>query len=666
MDSDMLTRTASRPAFAHVARKFTDYLEDEGGSIAIFIVISFVMILMLGGIAVDIMRFEMRRVALQETLDRATLAAANVVLPPTTSPQSVVTEWFDKAGLGNELTVDYFPPTVGGSATASSREATARAKVRSYNHFMQMLEMPYIEGPAVSVAQQGVSKIEVMMVLDITGSMSQTSGSTTKIAALRQAASNFVTILKYSKDAGGAYTVNKDPNNLISIGMVPYASNVNVPDALRDQFNVTDVSSWDGVANAGVNSPDINCLEIPTSTYSQTGLSTDDTISMAPVVLATKSAVTPGTNTTAGTTGTGTKAGGVITLSKNTPPGIPSKNTDNFVCNHGDNFSTTGIDESASNQLLLPTTNITTIKNQIAQLNPRGRTSIAVGMRWGTAMIDEDARPIYTSLRGSEAAMLGRPANNDAADTRKIIVLMTDGTHVASENVIAPFKTGLSPIWRGTDGNMVIRYTNGGLAKTGGLRPGLTATTNTCSGWVIPAGREFFAPHLKENAVKAKFKATDAEGLGSGTAAAVTGACDPRAWISSAGIPSWPGSGTVRQLDWSEVWRYASVDWVIRQLYMRSGVDGTNNYTAVYNQFVAPYLGSTTYMDTLLNTNCTAAKTAGIEVFGIILGDNVTETPIKNCSSPGTGYYYKVTNADNLNAAFEQIAVLISDLKLTQ
>jgi hypothetical protein len=53
-------------------------------------------------------------------------------------------------------------------------------------------------------------------------------------------------------------------------------------------------------------------------------------------------------------------------------------------------------------------------------------------------------------------------------------------------------------------------------------------------------------------------------------------------------------------------------------------------------------------------------------VFGIVLGDNVTEAPVKNCSSPGSGYYYRVTNADNLNAAFEQIAVLISELRLTQ
>ncbi len=657
----MLIKPANHPVSAHIVRKFNDYLEDERGSVAIFIVIAFVLILMLGGIAVDVMRFETRRVALQETLDRAVLAAANVVLPKTVTPQSVVTEWFQKAGLGNELTHDYFAPVVGGSATDSSREATARATVRSYNHFMQLLDYPYFEGPAVSVAQQGVSKIEVMMVLDITGSMSQASGTTTKIQALRTAATNFLTVLKYSKDAGGAYTIPKDPKNLISIGLVPYASNVNVPVALRNQFtNLSDLSAWNGVLNQGV--PSINCLEIPESTYSQTGVSTSAPISMAPVVLATSNPVNPSTNTTPATTSNG----GVITLGKSNPtaPAVPSKNTDSFVCNHGDNFSTAK-DETGSNLIAMPSTDITALKAQIADLSPRGRTSIAVGMRWGTALLDQSARGIYSNLL-SEPAMTGRPANNNEAETRKIIVLMTDGEHVASENVFA-FKSGLSPIWRGTDGHLAIRYTNGGPALTGGLRPGLTANTNTCSGWVIGANREFFAPHLKESSVKARSAPTDPEGLGSGSGGGVSGACDPRAWLSSStGTPSWPGSGTPVRLDWSEVWRYASVDWVVRNLYMRSGVVGTNTYATVYNQFVRPYLGTDVYMDQLLDTNCSAAKAAGYEVFGIVLGNNVDEVPIQKCASPGTGYYYKTVDAATLTSAFEQIAVLISDLKLTQ
>jgi hypothetical protein len=676
MDRDMLTRPAKRPISAHVVRKFSDYLSDEGGSIAIFIVIMFVLILMFAGIAVDTVRFEMRRVALQETLDRATLAAANIALPPSTTPQEVVTEWFDKAGLGDELTVDYFPPTVGGFATSSNREATARATVRSYNHFMQMLDMPYIEGPAVSVASQGIAKVEVIMVLDITGSMGEASGSTTKIAALRQAASNFLTVLKYSKDAGGNYTIDKDPDDLVSIGMVPYSSNVNIPVALRNQFTVSHLSSWDYVANQGVQNPNINCFEIPESTYGALALSTSSAIPMQ-AVAQTASGNPNASVTNIGNANTTAMNGGSVAIGKPSPeaPAIPSKNTNSFTCNHGDNFST-GTDESGSNLVALPSTDITALQNQISQLNPRGTTSIAVGMRWGTALIDESASTIYSNII-SESAMAGRPALNNDAATRKIIVLMTDGTHVASKYILDAYKSGPSPIWRGTDGKLAIEFDDSGIAPNGGTRPGINPNgtpANSCSGWSladtvvngVTVKRNVFVPHLKASSVRRK-NGNEAEGMGSGTN--VTGGCDPRAWVAKTGTPaapSWTGSGVVRRLDWSEVWRYASVDWVIEQLYMRSNVVGATNYTTMYNTFVGNYLVNEANMNNLLNTNCTAAKAAGVEIFGIVLGDAVTTGPIMNCSSPGTGYFYHVLTADSLNSAFEDIAARISDLKLTQ
>jgi hypothetical protein len=137
------------------------------------------------------------------------------------------------------------------------------------------------------------------------------------------------------------------------------------------------------------------------------------------------------------------------------------------------------------------------------------------------------------------------------------------------------------------------------------------------------------------------------------------------AWRST---PSWPGSGTVRQLDWSEVWRYLRVSWVVRQLYMRSNVSGTNNFNTVIGQFRATYLGSTTNMDTLLQTNCTAARNAGIEIYGIAF--NAPEngrTQIRNCSSsPKENYYFNASNGDLLRAAFRAIATDISELRLTQ
>ncbi len=658
MDSDMLTKAAARrPVSARVVRKFSDFRSQEEGGVTIFVVLLFVLMILFGGIAVDVMRFEWRRVTLQETMDRAMLAAANLVIPPNQTPQSVAESWFDVAGLGDELTVDYSSPVITGQATSSSREVVGTARVRSYNHFMHMMDYPWFEGPVSSGAQQGVSKIEVILVLDITGSMGESSGSTTKIAALRTAATNFVNILKFSRDTSGNYTIPKDPNNLISIGMVPYSSNVNIPTNLRDQFSYTRLSAWNGVPNQGV--PNINCFEFPVSSWTQTAMPTATAFPMAAVADTNYSRIAP--------TITTNTAGGTVNLAFRSPTqggtgsarSIPDMNSSDVICNHGDNPST-GANETTGNMVLLPTTLPSTVTNQIALLQPRGRTSIAVGMRWGTLLMDETARPIYTALRNGVPGMAGRPVANSDPETRKIIVLMTDGDHVASSHIRDTYKTGPSPIWRGAgDGNFAIRYTSGGAALTNGTRPGLT-TTSTCSGWVLGTTREYFIPHLKASSVRQRV-GTQAEGAGTGSN--ITGACDPRAWSAT---PSWTGSGTVTQLDWSEVWRYVRVDWMVEQLYMRSGVSGTGNYDTVYNTFVAPYLVDDAYMDNLLDQNCTAAKTAGFEVFGIILGDAVVEAPVRNCASPGTGYYYKVTNGDALNAAFEQIAVLVSPLKLTQ
>ncbi len=272
--------------------------------------------------------------------------------------------------------------------------------------------------------------------------------------------------------------------------------------------------------------------------------------------------------------------------------------------------------------------------------------------------------------------MAGRPANNGDGETKKYIVLMTDGTHVASKYVLDAYKSGPSPIWRGVDGRFAIEYNDSGVGLNGGTRPGINPTgnpRNSCSGWSLAntvvngnvVRRNFFVPHLKANSVTRTTDPNRAEGNGN-TGTAVSGACDPRAWLAPVnGRPAWTGSGTTQRLDWSEVWRYVSVDWVIEQLYLRSNVTGATNYTTVYNTMVGNFLTGTANMDALLNTNCNAAKQAGVEVFGIVLGDDVTEGPVQNCASPGNGYYYRVTNADNLTEAFESIARLISPLKLT-
>ncbi|MFN4129927.1 MAG: pilus assembly protein TadG-related protein [Paracoccaceae bacterium] len=577
------------------------FRDDEGGSMAFFMLLMFVLMIIFGGIAVDVMRFETRRVAMQQTMDRAALAAAS--LTQTRTPEEIAEEWFEKSGLGEDLVmVEFSDPTVSAVSDAGLRRVTMSARVRSYNFFMSIFSNnDYLEGPTTTEAAQGVSQIEVMLVLDITGSMNNSAGNgKTKIQALRDAAIDFVTIVK-----------GNDTRDGVSIGMVPYAAQVNIPVNLRNQFNAIDISSWNGIANAGV--PNIDCMEIPTSTYTSTGLSLTDPIRMAAVA----------------------DANNDVTVTTDYVAPVAPNPTSRACTTVADNAGTPH-NEATANQVFLPTKNGDEVIERVSRLVAAGNTYIAVGMRWGTALIDEAARPIYTSI--GDATVQGRPADNDSLETRKIIILMTDGSHVTNNYIKDGYKSGLSPIWRGDDGRFAIQYTAGGPARTDGTRPAC-AGTNT-----------YFVPHLKPN---------------SDTTCNTAASAGRVAWLAT---PAWSGSGTVRQLDWSEVWRYVRVRWVARQLYMRSNVTGTGNFNTIRDMFLGTYLSSVNNMNSLLQTNCAAARDAGIEIYGIAFAAPAAgQTQINGCSSsPKENYYYNATDGDKLLAAFRAIATDISELRLTQ
>lgn len=589
------------------------FRDDERGAMTFFFLLIFLLMIVFGGIAVDVMRFETRRVALQQTMDRAALAAAS--LTQTRPAAEVVTDWFTKAGLGEDLAmVEFDTPTVSAVQRTGLNRVTISAKVRSYNFFMGIYsDNDYLESNTRTQAAEGVTNIEVMMVLDITGSMGEPAGMAddpatpqneaawTKIQALRAYASEFVTLVKAA-----------DSKNGVSIGLVPYAAQVNIPIGLRQRFNAINISSWDGVPNQGV--PFINCFEFPNSSFNSTALSTASEVRMAAVA----------------------DANSTTTTTTNYVAPLAPVATSRACTTVDDNPATVFFDERQANHVLLPTKDPDPVKLRIQNLQAQGNTSIAMGMRWGTALLDQSARPIYTAI--GDASVQGRPADNNNPDVRKIIVLMTDGDHVTNTRIVDAYKTGLSPIWRGADGNFAIRFTNGGPALTNGTRP-------TCAG-----SNTFFVPHLKPN---------------SDTTCSSASSAGRVAWLAT---PAWSGSGTVRQLDWSEVWRHVRVSWVARQLYMRSNVSGTNDYNTIMNLFRDTYLSSVTNMNNLLQANCTAARNAGFEVYGIALAAPTQgRAQIEGCaSSPKDNYYFDARDGDQLRRAFSAIAADISDLRLTQ
>jgi len=72
---------------------------DEDGSLAVMSLFLIPMMLILGGMAVDFMRFESERAIIQDTADRAALAAANLEFTNTGQGADRVQDFFEKAGL---------------------------------------------------------------------------------------------------------------------------------------------------------------------------------------------------------------------------------------------------------------------------------------------------------------------------------------------------------------------------------------------------------------------------------------------------------------------------------------------------------------------------------------------------------------------------------------
>ncbi|MEL7025714.1 MAG: pilus assembly protein TadG-related protein, partial [Pseudomonadota bacterium] len=73
------------------------FARDEEGSFVIFALFIFIVMIMIGGLAIDIMRYENLRTTMQNTIDRAVLAAADT--DQTVDAKQVVDDYLAKAGM---------------------------------------------------------------------------------------------------------------------------------------------------------------------------------------------------------------------------------------------------------------------------------------------------------------------------------------------------------------------------------------------------------------------------------------------------------------------------------------------------------------------------------------------------------------------------------------
>ena len=236
--------------FSHFNKNFgKNTVRDETGSMTIFAMFIFVIILIVGGMAVDIMRYENKRVHLQNTADRAVLAAGSLRQP--NDPEEVVREYFRREGLEEYLT------NVRIEEGLNFRRVNVSTSDTSPTMFMKFLGVNELTMTPVSASEERYSKVEVSLVLDISGSMVQ--NNSTRLANLRSAGQDFIDTLYENSEPGQ-----------VSVSIIPYAAQVNLGPVFSQYFNISPRLTQSQCVNFAVGSFNTTQLR-PTDSLTATG-----------------------------------------------------------------------------------------------------------------------------------------------------------------------------------------------------------------------------------------------------------------------------------------------------------------------------------------------------------------------------------------------------------
>ncbi|WP_413870601.1 pilus assembly protein TadG-related protein [Albidovulum sp.] len=225
---------SARPSASSRARAaLRRFRREEEGSLIIFGLFAFVMMLLLAGVSLDLMRFEERRTTLQNTIDRAALAAAD--LRQTLAPKEVVKDYFKKAGLTPPADGDII---VTQGTLSDYRKVEIKVSENMPTWFMALVGVKTLSTPAASTAEESVGQIEISLILDISGSMN----SNNRLKNLKPAAKSFVDQIFDSTEPGK-----------VSISIIPYATQVAMSNDLTSYFNITNEHGYS------------NCVEFESS-----------------------------------------------------------------------------------------------------------------------------------------------------------------------------------------------------------------------------------------------------------------------------------------------------------------------------------------------------------------------------------------------------------------
>ena len=366
------------------------FWESDSGMTLPMLAMAFMAITGFVGSAIDIGRVQLVQSKLSFALDAAGLAAGSTLSTAnaTTEVNKYLAANFPAGYLGAAA------PTATVTLSNNNMVINLAASVTLPTTFMQLMGISTMTVTASSQITKTASGLELVMVLDNTGSMSQSG----KISALKTAATAMVNILY-----GGQASV---PN--LWIGLVPFSQAVNIGTGYASWLDTTYDStldwgptSWGGCVDARETSG-MDITDDPPSAqafrqyyYPSTDLGTDPS--------------TPSSDSSNPWKVTTKKTKHGVTTTTITYPGP---------------FTTTSGPNAYCPQQVTPmTANQTTILNAINAMQPNGDTLIDLGLAWGWRMLS----PRWRGLWGGEMNTNSLPLNYGTPHMNKAVILLTDG-----------------------------------------------------------------------------------------------------------------------------------------------------------------------------------------------------------------------------------------------
>ncbi len=611
----------------------------EDGSLTVFALVALVGMVGIGGLAVDTMNYEAKRVATQDALDRCALMsslAQNRIdggATTDTTAKAVAEDCMGKSEAGAEGLHD---PVI--STNNSERSTTLSGSFTFDGLFPNATgagNSPTKTFALSAQSKQKLPNLEISIAIDTTHTVFWT--------ALRDPLKVFLNTI-----------AAPDTGNKVSVNIVPYGSSVYLGTTLLERFNDTNKPPFS-------NTDARTCLNFSPTERGELGITyADPYIWSWPLTLA-------------GTGYAGTSWETVefqSNIYNDAAEATAAMNGAGSCARQTNALAIAGNTPLIGVQVTRPVsaTASTTINNKLNAIVPTSFVLGSIvdttgGLKWALAALDPSLKPVIAgqvTAGTSPAAATGRPRDYTAADTMKVLLFFTNSAFATSNYAATELQGGqfgreIKPEYLGDTPSTIWR-TPGPATVTQPVRLSVfhdNAPDPTRPYWVSQ-GLSTNPQPPSENAQ----------------------------WMA---VPyQHPGGGTPVRLTWGQAMSQITLFTIIRQLYMAPFspvTNSTNTWSALVERFT--YIARDSAKDREnFAALCAAAKQEGVLIYMLRSPGSTTVSastpgqaahntnvglanPIYNACATSSAHAFTLSTT-NIRSTLRMIASNIAQLTLTQ